>query len=185
MKLELLFEEIFNNLATVYHRDKNKDGKIFVQKGNQRSAVALFGGGLYTTYDLKSQFTERMIKNYGNFIYKLKVNINGFFIFDKKLRDSLSRIYSKKQDEVIATIESIAENDDEFNKWDDSETQIYVVNKYHEIYDLIRQNFNGIIYNSKDDGKCCLIFDPNKSKTKIMSVANAPTIESIDKLKWE
>ena len=40
--------------------------------------------------------------------------------------------------------------------------------------DLIREHFEGIIYTSKDDGKCALIFNPVKTYTKVVAVAHVP-----------
>jgi uncharacterized C2H2 Zn-finger protein len=61
-----------------------------------------------------------------------------------------------------------------------------VINKYLEVDSLIRKNFDGIIYQSKDDGRCAIIFNPSKSYTKVISVAHVPDWNVDGKtIKWE
>lgn len=167
-----LKEALYGNLATVFHRSKTADKSSFrVFAGSKRTGVAIFGGGFYTTYDIEDQLKDRMIKNYGEFIFKLAVRVDSFFFVDKMLRQKALSRYTPKQKEALSKIESIVADDEDFNQWHDDGMLIYVINKYPEVDELIREFFDGIVYISKDDGKCALIFNPVKSGVKVLSVA--------------
>jgi hypothetical protein len=182
-----LKEALYGNLATVYHRGKTADKKVLdVYTGKARNGVAIFGGGLYTTYEIESQMTPRMIKNYGEFVFKLATKIDGFFIFDKKQRASMKRLYTQKQLKATQKIEELVAEDDDFNEWKDDGMLIYVINKHKEVEDIIRTEFNGMIYTSKDDGKCALVFDPAKNFIKLLSVAQVPDSKTDPKnIEWK
>jgi uncharacterized C2H2 Zn-finger protein len=170
-----LSEAIYGSLATVFHRSHTGDKssfKIFV--GKKRTGVAIFGGGFYTTYDIEDQLNARMIRNYGEYVFKVIAKVDHFFVMDGKSRQQAMNKYTAKQKEVIKQIEELAKDDEDFNQWDDDGYLIYIINKIPKIDDLIRENFDGIIYTSKDDGRCALIFNPSKSYTKVVAVAHVP-----------
>lgn len=170
-----LTEAIYGGLATLFHRSKSADKSAFkVAIGKKRSAVAIFGGGFYTTYDIEDQLKDRMIRNYGEYVFKIVARVDHFFVFDKHVRDQMKMRLSKNQKAAIDKIEAIVANDDDFNHWKDDGWLIYVINQYPEVEDLIRDNFEGMIYTSKDDGKCALIFNPSKSYVKVVAVAHVP-----------
>ena len=174
MKITLT-EAIYGGLATLFHRSKTADRTAFrVAVGKKRTAISIFGGGFYTTYDLEDQLKDRMVRNYGEYIFKIVARVDRFFVFDKKIRDKMLRHYTKNQQEAIDKIEQIVADDEEFNHWKDDGWLIYVINKYSEVEDLIRDNFEGMIYLSKDDGRCALIFNPAKSYVKVVAVAHVP-----------
>jgi hypothetical protein len=170
-----LTEAIYGSLATVFHRSKTVDKSSFkVSVGKKRTGVAIFGGGFYTTYDIEDQLKDRMIKNYGEYVFKIIVKVDHFFVMDKEARVHAMNKYTPKQKEAVKKIEELVENDEDFNHRKDDGWLIYVVNKIPAVDDLIRENFDGIIYTSKDDGKCALIFNPTKSYTKVVAVAHVP-----------
>ena len=170
-----LTEAIYGSLATVFHRSKTADKSSFkVSVGKKRTGVAIFGGGFYTTYDIEDQLKDRMIKNYGEYVFKIIVKVDHFFVLDKNVRQQVLGKYTPKQKEVVKKIEELVADDDDFNHWKDDGMLIYVVNKYPEVDDLIRENFEGLIYTSKDDGRCALIFNPGKTYTKVVAVAHVP-----------
>ncbi len=186
MKLTLT-EAIYGSLATVFHRSKTDNKTSFkVFPGKTRTGVALFGGGFYTTYNIESQLTDRMIRNYGEYVFKIVTRVDKFFFIDKHLRQQASAKYDVKQKNAVKRIEEIVSEDSDFNQWHDDGYLIYVVNKYSEVDDLIRENFEGIIYTSKDDGQCALIFNPVKTYTKVISVAHVPdwNVDS-KKIEWK
>jgi len=186
MKMTLT-EALYGSLATVFHRSKTADKSSFkVVIGHQRTGVAIFGGGFYTTYDVEDQLKDRMIRNYGEYLFKIITKVEHFFVLDKSIRDKGLSKLTPKQREAITKIEEIVKDDDDFNKWHDDGFLIYVVNKYPAVDKLIRANFDGIIYTSKDDGKCALIFNPSKTYTKVVAVAHVPdwNIDS-RKIEWK
>ena len=168
-----LMEIIFRGLATLFHRSKIDNKSAFrVTTGAHRSGTAIFGGGFYTTYSIESQLNDRMIKNYGEYVFKLAAKVTGFFYFDKKLRDKAMSGYNSQQKEAVKKIEELVKDDDDFNDWNDAGGQaIYVINKYQEVEQLIRENFEGMIYTIAKDGQCALIFDPTKSYVQVLGVA--------------
>lgn len=185
MKITLT-EAIYGSLATVFHRSKTEDKSSFrVTVGHQRTGISIFGGGFYTTYHIEDQLKDRMIRNYGEYVFKIIVKVDHFFFMDKEARDKGLTRLSSKQKEAISKIEEIVKDDEDFNEWNDNGFLIYVVNKYPEVDKLIRSNFDGIIYISKDDGRCALIFNPTKSYTKVIAVAHVPdwNIDS-SKIEW-
>lgn len=186
MKL-ILKEAVYGSLATVFHRSKTNNKTSFkVFPGNKRTGVALFGGGFYTTYDIEDQLKDRMIKNYGEYIFKIVVRVDKFFFMDKHLRQQASAKYDVKQKNAVKRIEEIVSEDSDFNQWLDDGYSIYVVNKYSEVDELIREHFEGIIYTSKDDGRCALIFNPVKTYTKVVSVAHVPDWNvDAKKIEWK
>ena len=170
-----LTEAIYGSLATVFHRSSTGDKSSFkVSVGKKRTGVAIFGGGFYTTYDIEDQLKNRMIKNYGEYIFKIIAKVDHFFAMDKEARQQMMSKYTPKQKEAVKKIEELVEVDEDFNHWKDDGWLIYVVNKIPAVDDLIRENFDGIIYTSKDDGKCALIFNPSKTYTKVVAVAHVP-----------
>ena len=186
MKITLK-EAIYGGLATLFHRGKVNNKTAFkVTIGSARTGVAIFGGGFYTTYELQDQLTDRMVKNYGEYIFKIAARVDNFFILDKAKRDASKHPLTEQQKNAISRIEEIVKDDDDFNKWEDDGFLIYVINKYSEVDSLIRKNFDGIIYQSKDDGRCAIIFNPSKSYTKVISVAHVPDWNVDGKtIKWE
>ena len=170
-----LTEAIYGSLATVFHRSSTTDKSSFkVSVGKKRTGVSIFGGGLYTTYDIEDQLKNRMIKNYGEYIFKIITKVDHFFVMDKEARQQMTSKYTPKQREAVKKIEELVENDEDFNHWKDDGWLIYVINKIPVVDDLIRENFDGIIYTSKDDGRCALIFNPAKTYAKVIAVAYVP-----------
>lgn len=167
----------------LYHRakspekdvlDVNTDAKF---KGGQ----AIFGGGLYTTTDTKSQLTPRMIKNYGEVLFRLEADLSQCFFFDKKTRESLTVNYSPKQKEAVAQIEALVADDSYYNHWNGADENIvYLYNEYPESRDLIRGNFSGMVYTHKDDGNCALIFLPKELPVVVKSYAQSSNATQVN-----
>ena len=69
----LITEEIWQNgTATVYHRTKKEKIQSILSNNWQVGDGQWYGAGLYTTFALKSQFTDYMI-GYGDTLLKFKV----------------------------------------------------------------------------------------------------------------
>jgi hypothetical protein len=186
MKTTLL-EAINGKLATAYTRSKHPT--IRTTLGDQRTGVAILGQGIYCTYEFEDQQNDRMIRNYGEHLFKIDLSIEGFFVFDKSHREQLqdsARIYSERQLELIKEFEEITKDDEDFREWKDDGHLTGVANKYEEIYFMIRKNFKGCIFNREDDGRCLLIFDPREVHAKIVgkAIVDDPTL-SEDEIEWE
>lgn len=117
IKHVLLQERVFGAQAIVYHGSKTPPNVMipillkdeFVAGGEQG---AMYGPGLYTVYD-EDYSTRTFNGSYGDYVYKLKVNLYGFIIFDP---DICKKVYGKKMspmeqlemlghDDVISEIE--------------------------------------------------------------------------------
>lgn len=91
---DILKEEVFSSLAVAYHRTRNlKDTNAIGQSGFKAGGGAMYGKGIYLTYDFDDQQDEYMTRNYGPFVIRCKVNLTGFLIFD---RDIALRVYGSR-----------------------------------------------------------------------------------------
>ena len=176
----ILNEEIYGNIATVYHRSKtnSRDFKRIFEKRQWKSgsgAGNLYGFGLYTVFTLSDNS-----KSYGNYLYKLHVKgIKNFYIF-------LPDIYNK----VWGTNKTYEEIIEEQNKRFDIN-----VKKYTDfIHDGLKLHSKvaGIVFRGSHDGDVCLIFEPhnvipikyssNNGKTwKNISISNKYKSEAFNK----
>ena len=84
---KFLVEKIVGNTGWVYHRTKdNPEGSDIVTQGIKPSTnqSAMYGKGLYCCYDLDQQLKSEM-KQYGDYILKGKIDLNGFAILDEDI----------------------------------------------------------------------------------------------------
>lgn len=93
----LIVEKVFGAQAIVYHGSKTPpDVMIPILLKNEFMAGgeqgAMYGGGLYTVYD-EDKNTRTFRGDYGDYVYKLKVNLSGFIIFDQGV---CKKVYGKK-----------------------------------------------------------------------------------------
>ena len=85
---KFLVEKIVGNTGWVYHRtpDDPEESSIVTQgiktSTNQRS---MYGRGLYCCYDLNEQLKPNMEAQYGDYILKGKIDLNGFAILDEEV----------------------------------------------------------------------------------------------------
>lgn len=81
-KMRDFSEDIYGNLATVYHRTKFSDliNAVYTS-GFKPGSGDMYGKGFYSTYELVSQERAQM-KDYGKIVVKFSVKIKNFFIFD-------------------------------------------------------------------------------------------------------
>lgn len=86
-------EDIVGFNAFVYHRTKSEYLDDIVSKGFSPGSGAMYGKGLYSTYDLDSQLKEKMERQYGNIIIKFKVNLHNCLILDY---DQAMKVYGKE-----------------------------------------------------------------------------------------
>jgi len=86
----LLKEEVYGKIATVYHGSKqgpekfielfeNESGLVGWETG--KGAGSMYGHGLYTVWT--KTYHQTFKGGYGKWIYKFKVNLEGFIIFDE------------------------------------------------------------------------------------------------------
>ena len=96
-EIQKIQEEIYGNMSFLYHRSFTQPEK-FIQLINSDKfdpgggGGAVYGKGLYTVYDLKKTIGDWRTNRWGNFIYKMKQNLNGFICFDAA---ACKKVYGK------------------------------------------------------------------------------------------
>ena len=173
----LLLEEVFGAQAFVYHGSYTKPDVLIpvLLKGEFKPGTGggdVYGRGLYTVYDLESTQTES--GGYGDYIYKLKINLYGFISFEP---DITKLIYKKDMtpaeqareaglsDEIVAALEKFSKKPNAFKKFFNDAIEM-IVGKKPSSKDAwlaskeIRGKVKGLIFNSPIDGKVALIYDP-------------------------
>ena len=158
-----LNESVQGNLAWLYHRTNTYAYEhpisrgIFSTSDNKR---ALYGTGLYTTYDLNSQLNERMRHLYGPFILRFKTNLSNFFILDE---DVFKRLYPnqnfydylKKYNVDLVYEKGNEENDLTPSLRFTSDTARKYAKKIKSL-----NIFDGIIFTGRSDGKIAIVWKP-------------------------
>jgi hypothetical protein len=168
MQLFDLFEAVTGARAVVYHRTKKRDNVAHISSaGFTAGEGALYGRGIYTTYDLHSQFSDYM-KRYGTFIIKSAVDLRGFLILDA---EPCRAVYGK----LLTPLEqakkfawsgkwkqrAMAVN----NGWLDGRVFDPAVFEYSSkaakhIHDVeMITGMRGIVYTGKNDGRCVVVYD--------------------------
>lgn len=164
----LINEEIYGNLATVYHRSRSRpeDMVKWLEKGEWKSGAGagnLYGPGLYTVFSLSSNSST-----YGNFLYKIHVKgIKNFFIF-------LPEIYNKVFGTNLDYDQIIEEQNKRFG--------IHVKNYENFIHSqaFLHSKCAGIIFHGDHDGDVCIIFEPRNVILNKYSNDNGKTWKPIE-----
>jgi len=84
----LISEDIVGNTGFVYHRTAaDPTTSAIWEQGvdNTKNKRGMYGKGLYCTYRLDSQLDPEMLRTYGKYIIRGKIDLSDFFIFDKFL----------------------------------------------------------------------------------------------------
>jgi hypothetical protein len=169
---QLLKEEVYGTIATVYHGSKqppeeflkvfeDESGKVGWKTGE--GSGSMYGHGLYTVWMQSSHETFK--GRYGNWIYKLKVNLYGFIIFDAVI---CKKVYGS----IISPLEQLQRlgkkhliNDfDEKQKELLSKTPVEKVRSGFQALNaskLLAGAVNGIVFFGEADGPVVLVYDPN------------------------
>jgi len=187
-KIQSLFEEIYGTLAIVYHRTK-EEGYRNLLSGNPfrvgGGAGELYGPGIYTTYDLKSQLRDRMLV-YGDYIVKAKVNLRGFLIFEPGIArrvypgtidfshqlEKVFRVPVEKQKLLFHDEHYLDAINHRFKYEGHSSLQYtseVAVNMVEKSLGWLRSKTNGLVFHGKRDGKVAVVYD--KSSITPISVA--------------
>lgn len=166
--LLLLNEEVFGAQAFVYHGSHQAPSKfidiLVKDKFKPGSGAGIsYGMGLYTVRDLEG--TQTNLGEYGDYIYKLKVNLYGFIIFDE---DVALKVYGKpltpaQQAKLLGKKQQIIKNIENLDL-----TKDYIIKFGNEIIRFpaartasrfLKGKVKGIVYTDYEDGKCVLIYD--------------------------
>lgn len=158
IKEVLLQEEVFGAQAFVYHGSTTPPEKFldYLLKDTftpGEGAGSAYGRGLYTVYDLQGTGTDRGA--YGKYLYKLKVNLYGFIIFDP---DIAKLVYKKEmppaeQAELVGKEELASKLPRNFSGMGYTSS---IAQKYS---DILMGRVKGIVFTGATDGKVAVIYD--------------------------
>ena len=144
----IINEEIYGNIATVYHRSQTPPDKFkeILEKNEWKSGIGagnLYGPGLYTVFTKSSNN-----KLYGKYLYKMHVKgIKNFFIF-------LPEVYNKVWGTNKSYDEMIAEQNKRFK------SNFYNYKDFIHSFSKEHSKVAGIIFHGNHDGDVCIIFEP-------------------------
>lgn len=166
----LVNEKVYGYKATCYHRTNSLANVYNISKEFNISGDGggwLYGPGIYATYDLMSQLHNSMVKDYGEYILKGVISLEGFMIFEK---DEAIQVYGenyhlldqakiiipdhilKKNKNFIAHLQSYNFEDEYSSKF------------AHKIWKVLEGNIqlftyiHGLMFNGETDGKVVVIY---------------------------
>jgi hypothetical protein len=189
----LLKEEVYGTIATVYHGStqppkeflkifETGDGSSYKSTGWEpgKGEGSFYGHGLYSVWMKTNHNTFG--GHYGKWIYKLKVNLYGFIIFDE---DICKKVYGKS----ISPLDQLKllGKEHEFKKLSKKETKelsmlpsgrtgasaeiAQVTSKF------LKGRVNGIVFFGLNDGPVVLIYDPDIATPLAWTSLNKSTNE--------
>lgn len=168
---QLLRENITSGNVIVYHRTGKLGNSVkeIANNGYRIGGGAMYGPGVYTTYDLESQLNENMVETYGDIIIENKVlSMDKFLIFDY---DIAKLIYGEKNYTLDKQLNLILGK-----KWGEYKNNKEIINIINSIPNnpytsklasSLINNFigvtylNGLVFTGYLDGKVLICFDKN------------------------
>lgn len=161
------FAEVYGSQAVIYHGSHSEPNDFIPWiLENKFEAGGGFGGlygyGLYCVYDLNRTATDS--GRYGPFIYKLKVNLNGFICFDRNIAKLVygDDLYPFEQGQrlglsrqIIDMLKSIDSDDH-----DDSYNSSWSSVRAKSISDYLKGKVKGLIFTGSNDGRVAVVYDP-------------------------
>jgi hypothetical protein len=197
----LLTERVFGSQAFVYHGSSTPPDEMLDILVNDkfdpgRGSGDLYGKGLYTVYE-ENVRAQTFNGNYGRYVYKLKVSLHGFIIFDA---DICQKVYGKilspyQQLELLGETEAIEFLEKYSSSDPNRHDSLLQISKYvprvsdNEVYRNITSKdalklkhltefVKGIVFTGVHDGKVALIYDPQATVPVAWS-------ESGEKIQWQ
>jgi hypothetical protein len=168
----LLKEEVYGTIATVYHGSRqppeefikvfeNESGLVGWETG--KGAGSMYGHGLYAVWQKTNHSTFN--GSYGNWIYKFKINLYGFVIFDKEV---CRRVYGSS----ITPLEQLKRlgkkhlinrlTEEEKNLLSEALPNQNLSSEYAlRTFRSLIGNVNGIVFWGSNDGPVVIAYDPN------------------------
>lgn len=191
MRLWSISEAVYgqNLTATVFHRTKRLVGiKNIAAFGFKAGPGAMYGKGLYTTFDIESQMKDGMIKTYGEYIVKFVVkNLDQYLCFDP---ETATKIHgSPSIDEQMRKFGIEASGFDTFmipggglkRRGSDLAQQLLREVGEHDVMSKVK----GLIFEGRRDGKVLVKYDPVDDGSIVMAAyAYCPRPVSPDELQW-
>ncbi len=169
----LLREEVFGKLAFVYTGSHSQPWDVKTESGiipgfipmivnddlqPGKGKGGLYGKGLYTVYDLPGTQTESGF--YGNYIYKLAINLYGYLCFDMPVA---TKVYGRPMP-VVEQAEMLELDDDVVEKIRIIMSDPAVVGKRtavgaQQVSLLVRGIVKGLVFTGDHDGQVAVVYD--------------------------
>ena len=201
---EILTERVLGNLAIGYHRTHNvKVTKTIGETGFKAGGGAMYGKGIYLTYDFDDQQDERMKKLYGPFIVRAKVKLNGMLIFDPEVAQRVYGINSITEDgqsfdvlkllmpqfkrfglkNAITWLEEWKQKDQP-----DGNPMVRALDSFtsklaYPFYKKAGKQTKGLVFTGENDGRVIVAYD----ETSVVPYSWARVIDlnrTVEKVKW-
>jgi hypothetical protein len=161
---KLIVEKIYGMQAVVYHRTKTEDiVKGIIKQGFKIGSGAMYGAGVYCTYDLNSQLNSEMFNTYGPIIVKFAVYIQDFLILDYSVSRQLygknyTLVDQLKKKNIKITDEKIESYSKQLEtlKFSSDVALIFYGN-----FKVILNKFKGLIFTGRRDGAVLVSYDSN------------------------
>jgi len=156
---EILDERVFGVQAFVYH-GSDIEPKILIPAFVEDEFVPgrgdVYGKGLYTVYELEGTATERGV--YGPYIYKLKINLHGFIIYDY---DVVTKVYGKPMS-IWEQLDLLGEEDlkDKVVNARPSPREKLTSEVAMPDSEKLKGRVKGIVFTGKRDGQVAVVYDP-------------------------
>jgi hypothetical protein len=166
----LLTEQVFGAQAFVYHGSPRSPDILLPALLSDKFTPGygdMYGKGLYTVYSPDTT-QETFSGGYGDYVYKLKVNLYGFIIFDA---DVCQKVYGSNLSPA-AQLQLLGETDAIERLGPDSDAGTTDPKKKLErvgsitsdralkYAPVLRQYVKGIVFTGRRDGKVAVIYDP-------------------------
>ena len=178
----ILTEEIYGNIATVYHRFPSADSKKVrsffegTYKNLNHIDFENYSSGLYTTFNLDSQLSKKgytnMEETYGNRIVKIAIkNLHNYMFLDfdqykQKINHNANKnTYINEQLKKFG-IEKYFPSLDE-----DSHVTFSRIVERKKLFNKV----SGVVYNGHHDGDCILIYNNKNIMPLGISTDNGET----------
>lgn len=159
----LLQEEVYGAMAAVYTGSPSPPD-VFIdlivndklEPGKGKGST--YGKGLYTVYDLSGTQTEKGF--YGNYIYKLAINLYGYLCFDK---DIAAKVYGKpltviEQMELLKMDEDVIESARRVFEQVPSDSR-FTAKQAQPISIYVRGIVKGLVFTGEHDGRVAVVYD--------------------------
>jgi ABC-type uncharacterized transport system YnjBCD ATPase subunit len=166
----LLTEQVFGAQAFVYHGSSRSPDILLPALLSDKFTPGygdMYGKGLYTVYS-PNQNQETFSGGYGGYVYKLKVNLYGFIIFDADVCQKVygSNLSPRQQLQLLGeteAIERLAPDSDAGAK--DPKKKLERIgsmtsDRALKYAPVLRQYVKGIIFTGRRDGQVAVIYDP-------------------------
>ena len=161
---QLLQEEVFGAQAFVYHGSRHDPSQFIpMMLKNEfdpgQGAGAMYGKGLYCVHDLDDSATKS--GNYGSYLYKFKVNLHGYIIFDD---DIAKKVYGKylspaEQAKVCGYSSHVIKFlEDGFQVEADREEQ-YSSDIARPASKVLSGLVKGLVFTGRRDGRVVVVYD--------------------------